>query len=170
MVAQLAQQQAQLDAQKAQLQGQLNQLQQMRLAAYGDTSSGTGKYRPVTCPQVYTGDAGSKAAKFACAQIGKKYVWAADGPDSYDCSGLTLAAWRSVGVSLPHNAYEQKQVTKSVSFASLKPGDLVFYYSDVHHVVIYIGNGYVVSAPTFGEPVQEQKIDMSRVNGYGRPG
>ncbi len=170
MVAQLAQQQAQLDAQKANLNNQLNQLQQLRMAAYGNAGSGTGSLRPVTCPQVYNGDAGSKAAKFACEQIGKSYVWAAEGPNSYDCSGLTLAAWRSVGVSLPHNAYDQKQVTARVTYANLRPGDLVFYYSDVHHVVIYVGNGWVVSAPTFGEKVQMQKIDMSRVNSYGRPG
>ncbi len=170
LVAQLSQQQAQLDAQKANLNNQLNQLQQMRLAAYGNTGSGTGSLRPVACPQVYNGDPGSKAAQFACAQIGKPYVWAAAGPNSYDCSGLTLAAWSSVGVSLPHNALEQKQVTARVSYANLRPGDLVFYYSDVHHVVIYVGNGWVVSAPTFGEAVQMQKIDMSRVNSYGRPG
>jgi peptidoglycan DL-endopeptidase CwlO len=170
LVAQLAQQQSMLDAQKVDLNNQLQQLQQLRLAAYGNAGTGTGSLRPVTCPQVYNGDAGSKAAKFACEQIGKKYVWAAEGPNAYDCSGLTLAAWRSVGVSLPHNAYEQKQVTPRISYASLRPGDLVFYYSDVHHVVIYVGNGWVVSAPTFGEPVQMQKIDMGRVNSYGRPG
>jgi peptidoglycan DL-endopeptidase CwlO len=170
LVAQLAQQQSMLDAQKVDLNNQLQQLQQLRLAAYGNAGTGTGSLRPVTCPQVYNGDAGSKAAKFACEQIGKKYVWAAEGPNSYDCSGLTLAAWRSVGVSLPHNAYEQKQVTPRISYANLRPGDLVFYYSDVHHVVIYVGNGWVVSAPTFGEPVQMQKIDMGRVNSYGRPG
>lgn len=168
MVANLTKQQAALDAQKAQLQGQLNQLQQQRLTAYG-SGSGTGSLEPVPCPPVYTGDPGSKAAQYACKQIGKPYVWDADGPGSYDCSGLTLASWRSVGVTLPHNAYQQKQTTKSVSYASLKPGDLVFYYSDVHHVVIYVGQGWVVSAPTFGEPVQMQRIDMSRVNGYGRP-
>jgi peptidoglycan DL-endopeptidase CwlO len=170
LVAQLAQQQSMLDAQKVDLNNQLQQLQQLRLAAYGNAGTGTGSLRPVTCPQVYNGDAGSKAAKFACDQIGKKYVWAAEGPNSYDCSGLTLAAWRSVGVSLPHNAYEQKQVTPRISYANLRPGDLVFYYSDVHHVVIYVGNGWVVSAPTFGESVQMQKIDMGRVNSYGRPG
>jgi cell wall-associated NlpC family hydrolase len=170
MVAQLAQQQATLDAQKVDLNSQIQKLQQMRLAAYGDSATGTGSLRPVTCPQVYNGDAGSKAAKYACDQIGKKYVWAAAGPNSFDCSGLTLAAWRSVGVSLPHNAYEQKQVTTRISNANLRPGDLVFYYSDVHHVVIYVGNGWVVSASTYGIPVEMQKIDMSRVNGYGRPG
>jgi peptidoglycan DL-endopeptidase CwlO len=170
LVAQLAQQQSQLDAQRTSLNAQLAQLQQMRTTAYGNSSTGTGSLRPVTCPQVYTGDAGSRAAKFACDQIGKPYVWAADGPKAYDCSGLTLAAWRSVGVTLPHNAYEQKQVTARVSYANLHVGDLVFYYSDVHHVVIYVGNGWVVSAPTYGIPVEMQKIDMARVNSYGRPG
>jgi peptidoglycan DL-endopeptidase CwlO len=169
LVAQLGQQQATLDAQKVDLNNQLAKLQQMRLTAYGNAGTGTGSLRPVTCPQVYNGDAGSKAAKFACEQIGKPYVWAAAGPSSYDCSGLTLAAWRSVGVSLPHNALEQKQVTTRVTNAQLQPGDLVFYYSDVHHVVIYVGNGWVVSAPTFGESVQMQKLDLSRVNSYGRP-
>jgi cell wall-associated NlpC family hydrolase len=168
MVANLSKQQADLDAQKKQLQGQLNELQQQRLAAYG-SGGGTGSLRPVACPQVYTGDKGSKAAQFACNQIGKSYVWDADGPDSYDCSGLTMASWRSVGVTLPHNAYQQKQTTTPVSKANLKPGDLVYYYSDVHHVVIYVGNNWVVSAPTFGEDVQMQKLDMSRVNSYGRP-
>jgi len=64
---------------------------------------------------------------------------------------------------------EQKGVTTRVTNAQLQPGDLVFYYSDVHHVVIYVGNGWVVSAPTYGEPVQMQKLDLSRVNSYGRP-
>jgi cell wall-associated NlpC family hydrolase len=169
MVASLSKQQADLDAQKKQLQGQLDQLQQQRLAAYGNTDTGTGSLRPATCPAVYTGDAGSKAARFACNQIGKNYVWDADGPNSYDCSGLTLASWRSVGVTLPHNAYQQKKTTKAVSYANLRSGDLVFYYADVSHVVIYVGNGWVVSAPTFGEKVQMQRIDMSRVNGYSRP-
>lgn len=168
LVAQLGQQQAALDAQKVDLNNQLAKLQQMRLAAYG-SSGGTGSLRPVPCPQVYNGDAGSKAAQFACNQIGKPYVWAAAGPSSYDCSGLILAAWRSVGVTLPHNALQQKSVTNRVAYADLRPGDLVFYYSDVHHVVIYVGNGWVVSAPTFGEDVQMQKLDLSRVNSYGRP-
>ena len=82
-----------------------------------------------------------------------------------------MAAWKSVGVSLPHNAYQQKQVTTRVSKDSLKVGDLIFMYSDVHHVVIYVGNGWDVAAPTYGEPVQMQKPfdNMSRINSYGRP-
>jgi cell wall-associated NlpC family hydrolase len=158
-----------LKAQKAQIEAQIKQLDSMRLAAYG-SGGGTGNLRPVTCPQTYTGDAGSRAAKFACAQIGKPYVWAAAGPNAYDCSGLTMAAWKSVGVSLPHNALEQKQATPRISASNLRVGDLVFYYPDVHHVVIYVGNGWTVTAPTYGIPVKMQQIDMARWNSAGRPG
>ena len=168
-LATLQQQNDDLSAQKTTIEAKIKQLDSMRLAAYGN-GQGTGSLRPVTCPQVYTGDRGSRAAQFACQQIGKRYVWAADGPNTYDCSGLTEAGWRSVGVSLPHNALEQKYATPRVAVGDLRPGDLVFYYSDVHHVVIYVGNGWVVSAPTFGIPVEMQKIDMSRYNSAGRPG
>jgi cell wall-associated NlpC family hydrolase len=73
-------------------------------------------------------------------------------------------------VSLPHNALEQKQATPRISASNLKVGDLVFYYPDVHHVVIYVGNGWTVTAPTYGIPVKMQQIDMARWNSAGRPG
>jgi cell wall-associated NlpC family hydrolase len=158
-----------LKAQKAQIEAQIKQLDSMRLAAYG-SGGGTGNLRPVQCPQTYTGDLGSRAAKFACAQIGKAYAWAQAGPDKYDCSGLTMAAWKSVGVDLPHLASEQKQRTPRVSASNLRVGDLVFYYPDVHHVVIYVGNGWTVTAPTYGIPVKMQQLDMARWNSAGRPG
>ena len=168
-LASLQQQDDALKAQKTDIANRIKQLDQLRLAAYG-SGSGAGNLRPVACPQVYDGSPGARAAKFACQQIGKPYVWAADGPSAYDCSGLTEASWRSVGVSLPHNALEQKQVTPRVSAANLRVGDLAFYYGDVHHVVIYVGNGWVVAASTFGQPVQMQKLDMNRWNSGGRPG
>jgi cell wall-associated NlpC family hydrolase len=169
-VAELKAQTDALDAQKKDIEKQITDLQKLRLAAYG-TGGGTGNLRPVTCPQVYDGSPGAKAAQFACKQIGKPYVWGADGPGSYDCSGLTSQAWASVGIYLPHNAYQQKQVTTRISKADLKVGDLIFMYSDVHHVVIYVGNGWDVAAPTYGEPVQMQKpFDTpGRINSYGRP-
>jgi peptidoglycan DL-endopeptidase CwlO len=169
-VAQLKQQNDQLNAQKADIQKQIDDLQKLRLTAYG-SGGGTGNLRPVACPQVYDGSPGAKAAQFACNQIAKPYVWGADGPGSYDCSGLTMAAWKAAGVSLPHNAYQQKQVTTRVTKDQLKVGDLIFMYSDVHHVVIYVGNGWDVAAPTTGESVQMQKpFDTpERINSYGRP-
>jgi len=171
-VADLKKQFDALAAQKKSIDAQIADLNKLRLTAYG-TTTGTGNIRPVACPQVYTGDAGSKAAAKACSLIGKPYIWAAAGPNGYDCSGLTLTAWSSVGVSLPHNAYQQKQVTTRISRADLRPGDLIFMYSDVHHVTIYVGNGWDVAAPTFGEPVQMQQPFASGrigvINGYGRP-
>jgi len=97
---------------------------------------------------------GRKAAEFAIAQVGKPYVFAAAGPDQYDCSGLTMAAWATVGVALPHSAEQQYGYGTHVALSQLLPGDLVFLYSPIGHVEIYIGNGMVVSAPQPGESVK----------------
>ncbi|MEP7020224.1 MAG: C40 family peptidase [Pseudonocardiales bacterium] len=97
---------------------------------------------------------GRQAAEFAIAQVGKPYVFAASGPDAYDCSGLTMAAWASVGVALPHSAEQQYGYGTHVALSQLLPGDLVFLYSPIGHVEIYIGNGMVVSAPQPGESVK----------------
>ena len=167
-LATLQQQNDQLNVQQQDIKNKITQLNSMRLAAYGN-NPGTGNLRPVACPQVYDGSQGARAAKFACSVIGKPYHWAEAGPFGYDCSGLTLASWATVGYSLPHNALEQKQVTTRVGPNDLHVGDLVFYYGDVHHVVIYVGNGWVVSASTYGVPIGMQKLDMSRWNSAGRP-
>jgi cell wall-associated NlpC family hydrolase len=91
---------------------------------------------------------------FACAQLGKPYVWAADGPGSYDCSGLTMAAWAQGGVSLPHSSRMQAGYGTSVSRSNLQVGDLVFFYSPISHVGIYIGNGLMIHAPHTGDVVK----------------
>jgi cell wall-associated NlpC family hydrolase len=102
--------------------------------------------------------AGSEAAQIAIdtamAQRGKPYVWAAGGPASFDCSGLTAYAYRAAGVSLPHSSRMQSQMGQAVSRDQLQPGDLVFFYSPVSHVGIYIGNGQMVHAPTSGDVVK----------------
>jgi cell wall-associated NlpC family hydrolase len=123
-------------------------------------------------PPVYDGPAQGRArtvVQFAHAQLGKPYVFGADGPGSYDCSGLTLAAWRQVGVSLPHSSRQQLAQSAKVSRASLQPGDLVFFYPDTHHVGIYIGNGKVIHAPTEGQNVKIAGMDTMPVSGYARP-
>ena len=94
-----------------------------------------------------------QAVSFALAQVGKPYVFAASGPDAYDCSGLTMAAWGSVGVALPHSAADQYNYGTHVSLSELQPGDLIFMYQPIGHVEMYIGNGMVVSAPQPGENV-----------------
>ncbi|MER7184505.1 NlpC/P60 family protein [Streptomyces hyaluromycini] len=100
----------------------------------------------------------AKAIAFARAQIGKPYVWGATGPGSYDCSGLSQAAWKAAGVSLPRTTYDQVNAGTTVSLADARPGDLVFFYDDVSHVGIYIGNGMMIHAPKPGAYVREESI------------
>jgi cell wall-associated NlpC family hydrolase len=96
---------------------------------------------------------GRIAVQFALAQVGKPYVWGAAGPGSYDCSGLTMASWAHAGVQLPHSAAEQYNYGTHVPLSDLRPGDLIFMYSPIGHVTIYIGGGMMVSAPQSGEDV-----------------
>ncbi|WP_432980554.1 NlpC/P60 family protein [Dactylosporangium sp. CA-233914] len=117
----------------------------------------------------FTDDAAGRAVRFAYSQLGKVYQWGADGPNSFDCSGLTMAAWKTAGVVLPHNAARQKQTVKPITRAELRPGDLVFYYKDVSHVGIYIGDGRVIEAPRAGERISMRLINYAPVIGYGRP-
>ncbi len=168
MIAQLARTEAQLAARKKQIDAEIARLQKLRLKLYDN--GGGGPQRPAPCPAGYPGGPAGVAVKFACAQIGKIYVWGAAGPDHYDCSGLTMAAWAKAGVSLPHNARQQHDVTRRVSRAELRPGDLVFYYSDIHHVAMYVGGGWVVHASESGKPITMKRADDGQINSYGRPG
>lgn len=111
-----------------------------------------------------------KAVDAALSQIGKPYVYAAAGPDSYDCSGLTMWAWAQAGVGLPHNSGAQYAATPRVDRSDLEPGDLVFFGSPIHHVGMYIGNGQMVEAPYTGEYVRINSMDRSDYVGAGRPG
>ena len=94
------------------------------------------------------------AVSTALAQVGDPYVWGAAGPGSFDCSGLTQYAYAAAGVSLPHSSGMQSQMGTSVSLSSAAPGDLLFFYSPVSHVAMYIGNGQMVHASTYGTPVK----------------
>ncbi len=104
----------------------------------------------------YVGDSsrGSIALKFALKQIGDIYVWAAAGPTRWDCSGLTMRAYQAAGVSLPHSAAIQIKFGKSISYSSLKPGDLLFFGRPISHVSIYVGGGKMVQAPRPGKKVE----------------
>ncbi|KUL36501.1 C40 family peptidase [Streptomyces regalis] len=99
-----------------------------------------------------------KALAFARSQIGKPYVWGATGPDSYDCSGLTQAAWKAADVDIPRVTYDQVNAGTTVPLSSAQPGDLVFFYDDVTHVGLYIGNGMMIHAPKPGTYVREESI------------
>jgi cell wall-associated NlpC family hydrolase len=111
--------------------------------------------------------AAARAVQFAEAQVGKPYVFGATGPNAWDCSGLTMAAWAKGGVSLPHFAAAQYTYGRHVGFDSLLPGDLIFLYSDIHHVEIYVGAGLAISAPQEGEPVKYVRVAYHRDVFYG---
>ncbi|WP_419667230.1 NlpC/P60 family protein [Streptomyces sp. 2-1] len=110
-----------------------------------------------------------KALAFARAQIGKPYVWGASGPGSYDCSGLTQAAWKAAGVTLPRTTWDQVKAGTTVSVNSAQPGDLVFFYDDISHVGIYIGDGMMIHAPKPGAYVREESIYYMPIHSVVRP-
>ncbi|MBT8224962.1 MAG: NlpC/P60 family protein [Dactylosporangium sp.] len=168
LLAELGTQDADLAAKKKTIQADITSLQKLRQQVYG-TAAAIGELRPVACPYVYISGAAGTAASRACAQIGKKYVYGSAGPSTFDCSGLTQYAW-SGGASLPHNAAGQYAGITHVSRADLRTGDLVFYYSPIHHVGIYVGGGWIVHAPQTGDYVRMAKVDRSGVSQYyGRP-
>ncbi|HEX2294031.1 MAG TPA: NlpC/P60 family protein [Actinomycetota bacterium] len=122
--------------------------------------------RPAPAP-----NAGAQTAvEAALSQVGKPYQWAAAGPDSYDCSGLTMWAWAQAGVALPHNSGMQYAATPRVDRSDWQPGDLLFFGSPIHHVGMYIGNGQMVEAPYTGAQVRVVSASRSDYVGAGRPG
>jgi cell wall-associated NlpC family hydrolase len=120
----------------------------------------------------YDGPASGRAAeaiKTAYAQLGDPYVFGAAGPGSFDCSGLTMFAWASAGVSLPHSSSAQYSSARHVATSDLQPGDLVFYYSPISHVGIYIGGGRIIDAPYPGLSVHISGLSSMPIAGAGRP-
>ncbi|MCP2326134.1 cell wall-associated NlpC family hydrolase [Hamadaea flava] len=164
----LAEAEKKLNDQAKTLNGQIKTLQDQVQKLYA-TTGGLGSLRPAPCPSTYPGGKAATAVQYACRQISKPYVWGADGPGSFDCSGLTMAAWKAAGISLPHNAKSQWNSVQHVSRANLRIGDLVFYYSDIHHVGMFVGNGWIVHASRAGVPIMMRKIDAAPIYGYGRP-
>ncbi|MFE9920280.1 NlpC/P60 family protein [Streptomyces sp. NPDC005774] len=126
--------------------------------ASGSSSPGSTSTTPSTSTDSSYAAKAEKALAFARAQIGKPYVWGATGPGSYDCSGLTQAAWKAAGVSLPRTTYDQVEAGTTVAVSQAQPGDLVFFYDDLTHVGIYIGNGMMIHAPKPGTYVREESI------------
>jgi cell wall-associated NlpC family hydrolase len=159
---------SQIKAQKATLDKSVVK-QKALVHQTGGTASSSGG----TIGATYTGPAtGSARAalKYAYAQIGKWYHYGGAGPKTFDCSGLTMMAWRAGGVSLPHNAAAQASATAShrVSRANLQPGDLVFF-NNLGHVGIYVGNGQMVEAPSTGHQIRTASIDGRGFMYGGRP-
>ncbi|GAA2515235.1 C40 family peptidase [Streptomyces gobitricini] len=131
--------------------------------------------QPHTQMQAQADDESGHTAKarevvaFAEAQTGKPYVWGATGPSSYDCSGLTQAAWRAAGVDLPRTTWEQARAGTRVRTEDLRPGDLVFFHDDISHVGICKGGGKMIHAPGPGEDVREESIHHMPIHSSVRP-
>jgi cell wall-associated NlpC family hydrolase len=149
---------------KKKIENDLKKLYDMRSAAFGSPTSSGSKYNgPI--PKI-AGSAG-KAVTFAYNAIGVMYKFGADGPDGYDCSGLTSAAWRAAGKSLPHKASAQIGATTPISKGDLQPGDLIFFRNG-GHVGLYVGGGMMIDASRAGEPVKKRSLNVMSPTGYGR--
>jgi cell wall-associated NlpC family hydrolase len=112
---------------------------------------------------------GRKAVQFATAQVGKPYVWGAEGPGSYDCSGLTSQAWLAAGKGIPRTSQEQWRLLPRVPIKDMRPGDLIVYYADASHIGMYIGDGAIVHAPRPGRDVTITGAGSMEILGVVRP-
>ncbi|MFI2368195.1 NlpC/P60 family protein [Streptomyces sp. NPDC018833] len=112
---------------------------------------------------------GRKAVEFATAQLGKPYVWGAEGPDSYDCSGLTSQAWAAAGRGIPRTSQEQWRLLPRIAIKDMRPGDLIIYHADASHVGMYAGNGAIIHAPRPGRNVTVAGAGSMSILGVVRP-
>lgn len=120
----------------------------------------------------YNGPASGRAKTaldFAYAQLGKPYEWGSTGPNSYDCSGLTGAAWRAAGVSLPRTVVQQYNATPKVARADLQPGDIIYWYNNSQHNGMYVGNGKAIHAPRTGKNIEIADVDSMPFYAASRP-
>ncbi len=184
--AQVAQQQAELktiSGEKSQIEGLLNQQNQLLdrlkasqrehlVAQQTATQHHEESLRTTYNPPAYNGAASGRAAvaiRYAYAQLGKPYQWGGAGPNSFDCSGLTMRAWGAAGVGLPHSAAGQQAELPRVSLSALEPGDLVFFGDPAFHTAIYIGGGRIIQAPHTGAVVEISSLAYMPPTSAGRP-
>ncbi|MFF8727877.1 NlpC/P60 family protein [Streptomyces sp. NPDC015171] len=112
---------------------------------------------------------GEKAVRYATEQLGKPYVWGAEGPDSFDCSGLTSQAWEAAGHAVPRTSQEQWKQLRHVDVKDMRPGDLIIYFDDASHVAMYIGDGAIIHAPRPGRTVTIAGAGSMPILGVVRP-
>ncbi|MFI8088111.1 NlpC/P60 family protein [Streptomyces sp. NPDC086080] len=128
-------------------------------ASRSSTDPHNGPSAPGSVTSRAPGPRAAEAVAYAYEKIGSPYVWGATGPDAFDCSGLVQAAYRSAGVSLPRTTYAQIDAGRRVPRSELLPGDLVFFYSGISHVGIYVGDGRMIHAPNPSAPVRVAPLD-----------
>ena len=166
-LATLQQQQAEVQARVDEYEADFARLSEAEQAAVVTTLSGPVLDVPTTLAAPPSAAAGA-VVEAALAQVGDPYVWGASGPNGFDCSGLTQFAYAAAGVSLPHSSRSQAGMGVAVSRGALLPGDLVYFYEPVSHIGLYIGDGKMVHARTFGQPVSVTSVDMSGYAGARR--
>ncbi|MDJ0383388.1 NlpC/P60 family protein [Streptomyces sp. G-G2] len=180
-LAELRARESELAGQKTLIEGKLDTAKQLlakltaeERARYeaqgaGPVGAAPGSGPAVAPPPPADGSRAARAVAFAHGALGKPYVWGATGPNAFDCSGLTQAAWGAAGVTLPRTTYTQINAGHRVARDQLAPGDLVFFYSGVSHVGLYVGNGQMIHAPHPGAPVRIAPIDSMPWAGASRP-
>lgn len=172
LIAKQAAHEAELASRKKEIEAKIADLQKLQRQVYGGGGGVGGNLKPADCPGPPAPNAAAMTAvRTACAQIGKPYVYAAEGPNSFDCSGLTKYAWKAAGKTLTHQSVSQLKETTRISKAELQPGDLIFFYSvtSPSHVGLYVGNGWMVHASRAGVPVKMKDVrNDSSISGYGR--
>jgi cell wall-associated NlpC family hydrolase len=164
----LAEEKATIDTKAAAAQELLDELEAEAAAERAPRVTRSAS-RPALPEVAVSGRVGA-AINYAMAQVGDAYVYGAAGPDAFDCSGLTMMAWQAAGVSLPHSSSAQMSMGTPVASSDLQPGDLVFYYSPVSHVGIYIGNGQIVDAANPGTGVRVAGVFSMPYSGARRFG
>jgi cell wall-associated NlpC family hydrolase len=148
--------QAQLGTKKQAIEAKIDVVNSAAMKQAMAIFTQTGQYPDITIPTANT--VGAQALQAALSKRGDPYVWGAAGPNAFDCSGLVLWAYAQEGITLPHFTGDQWNSGMHVSRSDLEPGDLVFFYPDISHVGIYLGDGLMVDAPDFGETVQVQPV------------
>jgi peptidoglycan DL-endopeptidase CwlO len=160
--------QSQLNAKKAAINKEIDQVNSAAMKQAMAIYTQTGQFPNFTIPTANT--VGAQALQEALTRRGDPYVWGAAGPTAFDCSGLVVWAFAQEGISLPHYTGDLWNSGVHVPRADLEPGDLVFFFPDISHVGIYLGNGLMVDAPDFGEVVRVEPIYWSAFVGAVRIG
>jgi cell wall-associated NlpC family hydrolase len=146
-----------MNAKTKQIQSEIDKVNSSTMTQAMAVFNKTGSYPNITIPG--GNSVGTKALNAALSRRGDPYIWGASGPSEFDCSGLVMWAYEQEGIHLDHYTGDQWTEGQHVSRDQLQPGDLVFFYADISHVGLYLGDGLMVDAPSFGQDVMVQKID-----------
>jgi peptidoglycan DL-endopeptidase CwlO len=150
---------AQMNAKKKVIEAKIDQVNSAAMKQAMAVFTQTGQYPNIDIPTANT--VGAQALQAAITREGDPYVWGASGPGEFDCSGLVVWAYAQEGIALPHYTGDLWNSGMHVARSDLEPGDLVFFFADISHVGIYIGDGMMIDAPDFGETVHVQPVFWS---------